>query len=254
MTIEQALHELGVRDDTLTRQEKASLDERGYVFLHGMVTRGQAERMLAEMHAIFARERIGQEGGQADCAQLQNKSDAYDICVTHPRLLAAVYHVLRADFVSQGVHSRPNPPGKGQQGLHQDGGMTTPGRYETCNSIWPLADFTVENGATRVVPGSHREGKEPSGSPEQLLGPHPQEVRLIAPVGSVAVFNGQLWHSAMPNHSRADRPNVTSFWGRRPTKAFDATLTEETSRRLSPAARRLFPAPTESMATADAAT
>lgn len=241
MTLEDALHALGVRDNNLTDAEKRSLDEQGFLHLAGVLTRAQAERMLAEVHRLFALERTGEEGARGECEQIQNKSDAFDICLTHPRLLAAVCHVLRGDLVSQGVHSRPNPPGKGRQGLHQDGPSVPPGEYVTCNSIWPLDDFTAENGATRVVPGSHRWGKAPGDEMADPLAPHPREVYLVAPVGTVVIFNGHLWHSSTLNRSTADRPNVTSFWARRGQTHFDATPAPELTARLSPAARRLLP-------------
>jgi ectoine hydroxylase-related dioxygenase (phytanoyl-CoA dioxygenase family) len=241
MTIDQALHELGVRDDTLTRAEKESLDRDGYLHLRGIFSRQVAQRMRREMQRLFELEQTGQEGMAAECQQMQNKSDAFDICVTHPRVLAAVRYVLRVDIVSQGVHSRPNPPGKGRQAMHQDGEARDDGVFETCNSIWPLTDFTRENGATRVVPGSHRFGKAPNTFMPVLTSSHPDEIQLEAPVGDVIVFNGSLWHSAMLNCSTADRPNVTSFWSVRTARIFDASLHKEAQQRLSLAARRLFP-------------
>jgi hypothetical protein len=241
MTIEQALHDLGVRDDTLPRAEKESLDRDGYLHLRGILPRDRAAVMLREIARLFELERTGEEGAPGACEQIQNKSDAFDICVTHPRLLAAIYHVHRADIVSQGVNSRPNPTGKGQQGMHQDGPPCPDGVFETCNSLWPLADFTVENGATRAVPGSHRFGKAPHEVMEDPLARHPEELQFVAPVGDVIVWNGSLWHSAVLNRSRADRPNVTSFWGLRGKKGFDATLSEGAKRRLRSATRRLFP-------------
>lgn len=241
MTFEQALHELGVRDDTLTAAEKQSLDRDGFVFLHGILPASQVPRMREEVQRLFALERTGEAGAKGECEQIQNKSDAFDICFTHPRLLAAVYHVLRADFASQGIHSRPNPPGKGKQGMHQDGSACRDGVFETCNSIWPLTDFTDENGATRVVPGSHRWGKAPSDVMKDCAERHPDEIRLAMPLGSVAVFNGSLWHSAMLNRGAVDRVNVTSFWALRTKSVFNARLSESAMRRLSPAAQRLFP-------------
>ena len=52
-------------------------------------------------------------------------------------------------------------PGQPAQYVHRDQWafdfFSFPAGYEvTCNTIWAMTDFTEENGATRVVPGSHR--------------------------------------------------------------------------------------------------
>ena len=124
-------------------------------------------------------------------------------------------------FSSNGVHGRRNPPGWGgnvraqRQSLHTDGaapdgGPPTFPMFYTCNSIWFLADFTLTNGATHVVKGSHRFDTRPDASST----PHPDEVRLTGSAGTVVVFNSHVWHSAGLNESTEDRPALTSFWGR----------------------------------------
>ena len=64
-------------------------------------------RMWSEMEALFALESTAELGMPKECTNMQNKSSAFDACFTHPRLLAAVAHVLREDFRSLGIHSRP---------------------------------------------------------------------------------------------------------------------------------------------------
>ena len=81
--------------------------------------------------------------------------------------------------------------------------------------MWPLMDFTADNGPTRVVPGSHLFGKIPSEALDDSVAPYPGEVTLIAPVGTVVIFNAHAWHGATANPNRIPRANCTSFWGRR---------------------------------------
>ena len=77
-------------------------------------------------------------------------------------MLAAIAHVLHNDLKLSSLNARAALPGEGLQRLHVDWrGGVAPGDYYVCNSIWLLDDFTAENGATRVVPGSHRSGKAP---------------------------------------------------------------------------------------------
>src|SRR5579859_1002077 len=85
-------------------------------------------------------------------------------------------------------------PGAGLQALHAEGGPTGLGPYQVCNSIWLLDDFTEENGATRVVPGSHRRTVRVGDELPDPLAPHPEQVTLTAPAGTVIVFNSHLWH------------------------------------------------------------
>ena len=98
-------------------------------------------------------------------------------------------------------------PGQGLQGLHADWGADYDGQFHVCNSIWLLDDFSAENGCTRLVPGSHL-GKHPKNTLEDTTVPHPDEEHLIAPAGTVAVFNSQTWHSGALYTRR--RPAITS--------------------------------------------
>lgn len=232
---------LGVDENTLTADEKAHLDREGYLRLDNILTVDQAATMRAACDKAFADFYIAQEGHPTEIGDLQNHDTCFDICVTHPRVLAAVAHVLQHDFVSLGVHSRPNPPGKGQQAFHVDwsGGAWVEGDYSVCNSIWPLTDFTALNGATRVIPGSHRWGKFPGEVIDDLEAPHPDEIQLIAPLGSIVIFNSHLFHGAVLNRSNDFRPNVTSYWTRRAARSADfgiGRLTDAAAARLGPAA------------------
>lgn len=69
-------------------------------------------------------------------------------------------------------------------------------------TIWMLSRFSLETGATAIVPGSHREPDNPSGDnavdPSQL---HPRETRATGEPGSVLLFDSRLWHAVTPNTS-----------------------------------------------------
>ena len=98
-------------------------------------------------------------------------------------------------------------------------------------------------GATRIIPGSHRMRKTPQAVGLDAQAAHPDEVLLIAPVGTVVVFNSHCWHGATQNRSDAYRPNVTSFWARRRgpfDKSLKGMLSPLAAQRFSPAARELF--------------
>ena len=99
-----------------------------------------------------------QEAGADRLADLVNKGSMFGVCFTHPGVLAGIAHVL-GDFKLSSLNFRAARPGHGHQPLHADfGGPVPTAGYQVCNSIWLLDDFTADNGATRVVPGSHRFG------------------------------------------------------------------------------------------------
>ena len=80
-----------------------------------------------------------------------------------------------------------------------------PGDHYIGNSILLLVDFTEKDGATRVVPGSHRSEKIPSDVMRNRFDPHRYEVKLLAPVGTVIVFNSHVWHGGTLNASSVRR-------------------------------------------------
>ena len=95
--------------------------------------------------------------------------------------------------------------------------------------MWCITMFTPDNGPLRVIPGSHRVSKPPIGMLAfgSGMGPHPDEVKIVAPAGSVIMFNSAaLWHSGTLNYSPA------------PGLAVTAGFNPGSSRRLYPRAQR----------------
>ena len=92
-------------------------------------------------------------------------------------------------------------PGQGKQLLHRDKlawGGYLPDIEPQFNTIWALTDFTEENGATQVVPGSQHweEGREAD----------PSEVcQAVMPAGSVLLYSGSVIHGGGQNCSDAPR-------------------------------------------------
>ncbi len=138
MTLEEALAALGVRDDTLTPDEKAFLDEHGYLPLEGVFT-DQGAALGARLVEI-----AGEEG-----------------------------------------------------------------------ELWLIDDFTKANGATRVVPGSHRTGRLPEDDVADPSAPHPDEVLLLGRAGTVVIFNTHTWHGGTRNRTDQPRRAVHAYFCRR---------------------------------------
>lgn len=222
MTTQEALRTLGVRGDTLSTDEKAALDHDGYLPLYGIRSPDEAAQFAARLDALWdeERERAGsetyQERGSHTLADLVNKDPMFLLCFTHPRILAAVAHVLQGEFHFSSLNARAPLPGQGVQQIHLDyEDEAEPGVYYGCNTIWAIDAFTEENGPTRVVPGSHRSGKVPREEMDDLNAPHPREVHLTGPAGAVFVINAHTWHGGTRNNSDRPRRAMHAYFCRR---------------------------------------
>ena len=241
-----ALAELGA-DKPPDAEIREQLDRVGFAAIPGVLTSTQLDEIRARLAELSEREgpkagvEVHQEAGTDRLSDLVNKGEVFEIFYTHPAVLAAVAYVLDGDVKLSSLNSRAALPGQGHQGLHADWGTGVgPDGYQVCNSIWLLDDFTAENGATRVVPGTHRSGDVPAHAVADPLAPHPDEIQLLAPAGTVVVFNSHLWHGGTTNHSGQPRRAVHSYFTRRAQpQQLDQReyLRHSTYERLSPAAR-----------------
>ena len=212
MNMAQALQDLGVTSDTLPSQNRADLDDKGYTVFHGLIDgswlaelRERFEQICTDEGAAAGIE-VSQEAGARLLADLVNKGSVFDPIYTHPVVLAAAHHVIRRDMKLHSLNGRDALPGEGRQGLHADwsDADVPDGQAHVCNSIWLLDDFTRDNGCTRLVPGTHQE-RHPRNVLADVMAPHPEEEYLVAPAGSVAVFNGHTWHGGTRNQTRDRR-------------------------------------------------
>jgi ectoine hydroxylase-related dioxygenase (phytanoyl-CoA dioxygenase family) len=250
MNIREALFALGVRTDSLSDAEAKALDRDGFVPLYNVLTPERVRRFAQRIDALTVLEgaeagkEVHQEKGTNRLADLVNKDPIFEICFTHPRVLAAVAHVLQGEFKLSSLNSRAALPGEGLQGLHADwNGAVTPGDFCVCNSLWLLDDFTEENGATRVVPGSHNSGKAPQDEMPDRSATHTHEVKLIAPAGTVVIFNAHAWHGGTRNESERPRRALHSYFCRRDQpQQLDQRkyIRPDTYNRLSAAARYIL--------------
>ncbi len=250
MNIRDALIEFGVNDTTLTHEEIQHLDEEGYLPLYNILSTEQISLFRQRLDEITIAEgeaagtEVHQEAGTNRLSNLIDKDPMFDICYSHPRVLAAMNHVLQSDFKLSSLNSRASLTGQGLQALHADWGeAVAPNDFQVCNSIWLLVDFTQENGATRVVPRTHRSGQHPKDVLTDPKATHPDEVQLIAPAGTVIIFNSHLWHGGTINHTPSPRYALHSYFCRRhQPQQLDqkAHLSQGTIARLTPAQRYIL--------------
>ena len=196
MNIAEALKALDAEQEVLTAQNLKDLDDKGFTIFPRFLDEGWLLALrtrfeeLCEKEGFHAGIEVHQEEGTRRLSDLCNKGEVFDKVYTHPQVLAAVHHVIARDL-----------PGNGLQALHADWGSDYDGCFHVCNSIWLLDDFSEENGCTRLVPGTHK-GKHPRNSLEDPKALHPDEELVIAPAGTVAVFNSHIWHGGTQNCSK----------------------------------------------------
>ena len=246
MNMATALAELGITEGSIDADVAGRLDRDGYAPLTGVLSDGQVTAMRARLAELLAAEgdqaglEVHQEAGTDRLADLVNKDPMFEVCFTQPRVLACIAHVLGA-FKLSSLNFRAALPGRGHQALHTDWGRPVPpGEYQVCNSIWLLDDFTADNGATRVVPGSHRAGVVPRDAMPDPAATHPGQVQLIGVAGTVVIFNSHLWHGGTRNRTGRPRRALHSYFTRRGNpQQLDQKkhIRPETLARLSPPQR-----------------
>lgn len=251
-SIEQALSALGVTETTLSTDEKQMLDEQGYVIFHNFIEPDLLDKMRNRFEEIVEHERNtsafvfgGDERGVRRLSDLVNKGEVWDICWTHPKMLAAAHHVLKRDFKLNSVNARDALPGDGHQALHAD---TFPRQREDepfhgINTLWLLDDFVPDNGATRLVPKTHWLLGKVSDYMSNPLDSHPDEIIPVLKAGSVIAYNFNLWHGGTQNRTKLLRRVLhPSFIAREYKQQYNQRefLKKSTYDRLSPAARYIL--------------
>ena len=92
----------------LSAAEREQLDTRGFVLLPSILEPQEVETMLRTLQSLAAADVAGAE----EIANLQNvpaAGGAFDVCLTHPRVLSAVKHVLGEQVATLGIREAPSP-------------------------------------------------------------------------------------------------------------------------------------------------
>jgi ectoine hydroxylase-related dioxygenase (phytanoyl-CoA dioxygenase family) len=203
--------------------ERQQLDEQGYLVLPGFMEPGLLAALRGRIEELFAEEgdRAGaefkQEPQSRRLANLVNKGEVFRRVIVMPAVLERVRHVLGAEMKLSSLNARSaDPHSTWTQPLHADMGALPDERgYWVCNTVWMVDDFTPENGALRLVPGSHRWGRLPQAVLAEPTAPHPEEMLVTGTSGTVVVMNSHLWHGGTANRTAVPRTALHAFYCRR---------------------------------------
>jgi ectoine hydroxylase-related dioxygenase (phytanoyl-CoA dioxygenase family) len=187
-----------------------SLRARGYVVIPNLLSGAQIDRIRAELApylrgALFGRNDF--EGFKTERVYaLLAKAPVIAELVEHPAVLAIVDEVLAPNYLLSANLAIKLYPGETRQRLHFDDGFYRVPRPRPAfgvSAIWAIDDFTVDNGATELIPESHRWGPDAPGEDDSRIEP------VVMPAGSVVVFMGTLWHRGGANMSTRPRLAIT---------------------------------------------
>jgi ectoine hydroxylase-related dioxygenase (phytanoyl-CoA dioxygenase family) len=206
----------------MTEAEISQLDERGFVVFERFLDSETLQGLRRRVEELFAVEgenagsEFRQEPHARRLANLVDKGAVFEKVFASPPVLEAVALVLGPQFKLSSLNARSADPFSPEaQPLHCDAGSLPDDRgYCVCNTIWLLDDFTPENGATRIVPGSHKWRKLPQQALADPAAPHPDEILVLAPAGSVVVMNTHAWHGGTANRTATPRRALHSFYCR----------------------------------------
>lgn len=235
----------------MTDPQRRELQEQGYLILQGLIDPAWLEELratcqrLLEAEGANAGSEFRKEENADRLANLVDKGACFERLIAHPELLEGAETVLGPDFKLGSLNYRAALPNSNTpQPLHCDMGLVPDERGNAVfNSIWLLDDFTPTNGATRIIPNTHRSGQIPQQVLADALAPHPDEQLILGKAGDVVLMSAHLWHGGTGNQTAHPRRSLHGFFvrGDQPQQQYQKRLLRpETQAALSPLLRKVL--------------
>ncbi len=161
--------------------------------------------------------------------------------VEHPLILGCLDRIFEPNYLLSQLQAINILPGEEQQPLHHDDlfyRVPRPRPALGAATIWAIDEFTQQNGATVVIPGSHLwDDRQPTEDDLKNLEP------VVMPAGSVVLFLGTLWHAGGANRSDAARLCVSAQYCApwcRTQENYSLSLSRETVKKCSEHIQRML--------------
>jgi len=198
----------------------SNIEEQGYTVLESVLLEELCEKYksyLEKDYITYSKfyanaEKIegtslANKGGEKVVFNLHNKNIEWFNLFMHKQVVSILDIILKEGsyknsepYYLNNISARSPKKGGGYQQLHSDSNLPGVNYCLIANVIWALDEFTLDNGATRIVPGSHKFRQfAPDGES------HPDESRVVVPKGSVIIFNANCWHGGAENFTDKDR-------------------------------------------------
>src|ERR1700744_5841090 len=228
-------------DPSLVEADMAALDRNGYVIWENLLTAEQCEQIRDVVNPWLGHTgRNSFEGRhtQRIYSVLSRKSISHPM-LSNPRVLALLDRLLMPNSLLSALQAINIQPGEAAQLAHHDDGfypIPRPREPLAAATIWAIDDFTADNGATVLYPGSHRWGA-------RRPGPEDPAIPVVMPAGSCVFFVGTLWHGGGANTTARERLALTAQYCQpwlRPMEAFTLSISRDIARTVSEDIRRML--------------
>jgi ectoine hydroxylase-related dioxygenase (phytanoyl-CoA dioxygenase family) len=198
-------------DDATRKHHLARIAEDGYTIVEDAIEPALVDELsgaLADLETFFAVEpaRNPFEGDHTlRIYNLLALGPVWQRVPVHEHVLPIVEGILDPGCLISSLSSITILPGETAQPIHADDQLipiAKPHVPTVCNSMWALTDFTEANGATRLMPGTHRADSSPDFVTEY------ESIAAEMPRGSVLIWHGSLWHGGGANTTDAPRVGI----------------------------------------------
>jgi hypothetical protein len=206
----------------LSHEAAKRLRDIGFVILRGPVMPGgSAQLSEAYDRAVTAADPADIHAGRTGSTRINdfvNRESEFDGIYIYPPLLTACCEIIGGPFKLSGMRARTLNPGAPAERLHVDVKYRANG-WPLVGCILMVDAFDAENGATRFVPGSHLDPREPSDVLSNPQDAHEEQVLGCGPAGSMVIFNASVWHGHGANRSAAARRSIQAHFVPRDARA-----------------------------------
>jgi ectoine hydroxylase-related dioxygenase (phytanoyl-CoA dioxygenase family) len=189
----------------------ATIRREGYVVVPDLISPRDVREIKDSLAPWLQGRRFGRndfEGFRSERVYaLLAKAPAVARIVEHADVLAVVDRLLRPHYRLSACLAIQVHPGETPQGWHFDDGyvaLPRPREMVGVSAIWAFDDFTGDNGATEVIPGSHRWGPDDAPAPDDK-----RAVRIAMKAGSAVLFAGTLLHRGGAHRGTRTRLAIT---------------------------------------------
>lgn len=184
------------------------ISERGYTILENAIDLARVDALAAALLTIERERKILPSN---NAFEGERTVRIYNLLVyeepfvevpLHESVLPIVEGVLDPNCLVSTLSSISIGQDETEQLIHSDDqviGLPRPGPALVCNTMWALTDFTAENGATRLIPGSHLWDHYPDYSKQY------ETIAAEMSKGSVLIWNGSLFHGGGANQTSQRR-------------------------------------------------
>jgi hypothetical protein len=216
-------HSIIASKSHLSSDAARQLRDVGFVVLPGPIIPGGCEQLSRAYDRAVATAdpsdvHTGSTGASTRVNNFVNRGPEFDNIYIYPPLLSACCQIIGGPFKLSGMRARTLHAGAPAEGIHVDVKHQANG-WPLVGCILMVDAFTAENGATRFLPGTHLQTREPGEVMNNPKDDHPEQILACGPVGSIVIFNASVWHGYSANKSNTPRRSIAAHFVPREAQA-----------------------------------